>query len=191
LQRKHTYIETPLQEIKLEETGSFNRILDVGAGGEALTARIWNDKVYGVDMRRQEIKEIAGKGVKCNWVVADARKLCFQDEVFDLATMWFSLMYIPKLDDKARVLSECKRVLRKHGFLSIKDSIIDCREDIFVLQAKFVLPNNQTVRTSYGTTGAQKQKPELVEKVLVDLGFEIKERKSSEYWFQIECKKKG
>jgi ubiquinone/menaquinone biosynthesis C-methylase UbiE len=100
-------------------------------------------------------------------------------------------MYIPKLDDKIQVLSECKRVLREHGFLSIKDSIIDCKKDVFVLHAKFTLPNRDIVQTSYGVSGAQKQKPEWVEKILMDLDFQITEKKSRKHWFQIKCKKKG
>lgn len=191
MRNRRSYTETPLQEIDLKETGAFNRILDIGAGGEGLAARIWNNNVHGVDLRLQEIKEIVQRGVKCNWILGDARKLCFQNEVFDYATIWFSLMYIPKLDDKIQVLSECKRVLREHGFLSIKDSVIDCKKDVFVLHAKFTLPNRDIVQTSYGVSGAQKQKPEWVEKILIDLDFQITEKKSRKHWFQIKCKKKG
>jgi ubiquinone/menaquinone biosynthesis C-methylase UbiE len=191
LQNRRSYAETPLQEIDLKETGTFSRILDVGAGGEGLAARIWNDNVYGVDLRTQEIKEIVQRGIVCNWIIGDARRLCFQNDVFDCATIWFSLMYVPELDDKIQVLSECKRVLTEHGFLSIKDSVIDCEKDVFVLHAKFALPNRDILQTSYGVSGAQKQKPEWVEQVLMGLDFQITEKKSRKHWFEIKCKKKG
>jgi ubiquinone/menaquinone biosynthesis C-methylase UbiE len=190
VQKKCTYTETPLQKIELEEEGSFDRIVDIGAGGEGLAARIWKGKVHGVDLRLQEIKEIACQGVRCNWIVADARKLCFQDEVFDFATIWFALMYVPNLDDKIQVLSECKKVLKEYGLLSIKDSVIDCKKDAFVLHAKFLLPNGESVQTTYGVSGAQ-QNPEWVERILADLGFEVTEKEFNRYWFQIKCKKKG
>jgi ubiquinone/menaquinone biosynthesis C-methylase UbiE len=81
-----TRFETPLQTIELNDMDDFDRILDVGAGGEGLVARLKGEGVCGVDLRKEEIQEIRGRGVDCNWVVCDARRLCFKDEAFDLVS---------------------------------------------------------------------------------------------------------
>ena len=57
---------TPLQEIELDSIRSFDRVLDIGAGGEGLVARIGNECVYGVDIRIEEIKEARSKKTTAN-----------------------------------------------------------------------------------------------------------------------------
>ena len=61
-----TRFETPLQIMELDDISKFNRILDIGAGGEGLAARIGKEKVYGVDIRIDEIRELRSKRVSCN-----------------------------------------------------------------------------------------------------------------------------
>lgn len=61
-----TRFETPLQIIELDNISRFNNILDIGAGGEGLAARIGRERVYGVDIRIDEIRELQTKGVNCN-----------------------------------------------------------------------------------------------------------------------------
>jgi len=189
MRKKLTYFETPLQEIELEDISGFDRVLDVGAGGEGLVARIGKKQVFGIDIRVDEIKEVRSKNVECNWVVCDARRLCFRNETFGLITAWFSLMYITRAEDKIRVLSECKRVLCKEGFLDIKDAKIDVQEDVFVLNAQFKLPDGEVVNTGYGVSGSQKQTVNLLRIELIKLGFKILEEHVKEYWFIIKCKK--
>ncbi|MEM3617699.1 MAG: class I SAM-dependent methyltransferase [Candidatus Bathyarchaeia archaeon] len=184
-----SYFETPTQKIVLEDISRFNRVLDVGAGGEGLAARIGKDKVYGIDIRVDEIREVKGKNVECNWVVCDARKLCFKDEAFDLVTVWFTLMYIAKMEDKIKVLSECRRVLRKDGFLDIKDAQINVRKDIFLFNAKFELPNGEVVNAGYGVSGAQKQTLDLLKTKLREIGFKILEELDKKHWFIIKCRR--
>lgn len=161
----------------------------MGASGEELAARIGKEKVYGIDIRIDEIKEVRSKNVECNWVACDARKLCFKDETFDLITIWFSLMYITKKEDKIQVLSECKRVLRKEGLLDIKDAWIDVQEDVFLLNAKFKLPNGKIITTGYGVSGSQKQTVNLLRIELINLGFKIIEERIKKHWFILKCKK--
>jgi ubiquinone/menaquinone biosynthesis C-methylase UbiE len=189
MRKKLACFETPLQKIELEDISGFDRVLDVGAGGEGLAARIGKEQVYGIDIRVSEIKEVKSKNVDCNWVVCDARKLCFKNETFDLITAWFSLMYITRTEDKTQVLSECKRTLRKGGVLNIKDANVDVLEDVFVLNAQFKLCNGELVNTSYGVSGSQKQNKDLFKIELTKLGFRILEEEAKEYWFTITCKK--
>jgi hypothetical protein len=61
-----TRFETPLQIMELDDMSKFNRILDIRAGGEGLAARIGKERVYGVDTRIDEIKELRSKRVSCN-----------------------------------------------------------------------------------------------------------------------------
>lgn len=190
MSKELSYFKTPLQEIDLEDISHFNRVLDVGAGGEGLAARIGMEKVYGIDIQVDEIKEVRSRNVECNWVVCDARKLCFKDETFDLVTIWFTLMYITSMEDKIRVLSECKRVLRRNGFLDIKDAKIDVQEDVFLFNARFKLPSGEVVNTGYGVLGSQKQTLNLLRTELIKLGFNILEELDKKHWFVIKCKKK-
>ncbi|MEM1551673.1 MAG: class I SAM-dependent methyltransferase [Candidatus Bathyarchaeia archaeon] len=189
MSKKLSHFETPLQEIGLEDISRFDRVLDVGAGGEGLAARIGKEKVYGIDIRVEEIREVRSKNVECNWVVCDARKLCFKDEAFDLITVWFTLMYIISMEDKIQVLSECKRVLRKDGFLDIKDAQIDTHGDIFIFNAQFKLPNGEAVNAGYGVLGSQKQTLNLLKIKLIGLGFNVLEEVDKKYWFIIKCRK--
>lgn len=189
MSKKLSYFETPLQEIDLEDISRFDLVLDVGAGGEGLAARIGKEKVYGIDIRVEEIREVRSKNVECNWVVCDARKLCFKDEAFDLVTVWFTLMYITSMEDKIQVLSECKRVLRKDGFLDIKDANIDAQEDVFLFNARFKLPNGEVVNTGYGVLGPQNQTLDLLRTELIKLGFNVLKELDKKHWFVIKCMK--
>jgi len=61
-----TRFKTLLQIIELDDISKFNKILGVGAGGEGLTARIGKEKVYGVDIRIDEIRKLRSKRVGYN-----------------------------------------------------------------------------------------------------------------------------
>jgi len=184
-----TRCETPLQIIELDNISRFNNILDIGAGGEGLAARIGKERVYGVDIRIDEIRELQTKGVNCNWAVCDARKLCFRNDVFDLATIWFSLMYIKRVEDKVQVLNECKRALRKDGVLHLMDAQVDTDKGVFILNARFKLPDGQIVDTGYGVSGQQKQTFEWLQTHLIELGFKAVEQDVRKHWFRILCRK--
>ena len=115
---------TQVQEIALRYLETDGLILDIGGGGEGLVSRIMGSKVCAVDIRMSEIREAQIHGPPANWFVGDGQALCFQDDVFDIITLWFSLGYMSDWSVKRSVLEEAYRVLNEGGKLSILASNI-------------------------------------------------------------------
>jgi predicted TPR repeat methyltransferase len=72
MKKERTYFETPLQKIELEDISDFDRVLDIGAGGEGLVARIRGEQVYGIDISVDEMKEVKGNGVFHSLLIGSA-----------------------------------------------------------------------------------------------------------------------
>lgn len=97
------------------------RVLDIGCGTQQLS-RILTDKgytVFGVDLRH---------GAKGKFAFADARKLPFKDESFDVVTGVMLLEDLhdfqdPQPADYNSIVKEAHRVLRKGGLLALDDTM--------------------------------------------------------------------
>ncbi len=94
------------------------RILDIGCGSgiliEELKKVFPKAEIVGIDSSI-EMCRICRKLSEC--IYGNALFLPFKDDKFDLVVMFFSLHDL----DVEKAISEAKRVLRKGGFLAIKD----------------------------------------------------------------------
>jgi len=178
---------TSIQKIALEHIDTEGLILDIGGGGEGLVSRIEGSKVCAVDIRMSEIREAQIHGPPSNWFVGDGQALCFQDDVFDIATLWFSLGYMSDWSIKQSVLEESHRVLVKGGRLSILGSKIpkDCEPLIF--WGLFTLPDGTVSQTGYGVRGGQGQTLDRIVKLLEKTGFKIQSQEDNTAWFRIQA----
>jgi ubiquinone/menaquinone biosynthesis C-methylase UbiE len=184
---KRTIFETPIQHIELQELPSGHFVLDIGGGGEGLVSRIGKHQVCAIDYRMNEIREAQIYDPPSNWFACDARELCFKDSIFDLATLWFSLGYMPHSSTKRRVLEEVYRVLKSGGVVSLMASRVVCNEDVFVIHIQYELPDGTQSKTGYGVSGDQEQTFESIEPLLIETGFEIEKEQKHEHWFSIEA----
>jgi ubiquinone/menaquinone biosynthesis C-methylase UbiE len=129
--------------------GDEDLILDLGGGGEGILGLLRGRQVVAVDIRQEELEESAEGPIK---VVADAKKLPFLDESFDVATAFFFLMYVAE-SDRASVLKEAHRVLRPGGKFHIWDVVIPARgertQEAFAVPVRVELPG-KTIETGYG-----------------------------------------
>ena len=98
--------------------------LDVGCGGGANIGRLlcFSDTVCGVDysdISVQKSKEVNANAVdagKCRIIKANANRLPFEDEQFDLVTAFETVYFWEDID---RAFSEVNRVLKKGGTFAI------------------------------------------------------------------------
>lgn len=147
LKEKAYMIEKQTVEIDPIETGGF--ILDIGGGGEGIIGRLNGRKVIAIDKRYEELEETENESLK---IVMDATDLKFLHSSFDVATSFFTLMYIEN-DLHPRVFNEIHRVLKEHGRFLIWDAKIPQRvEDkpFFFVPLEIKLPGEK-VETGYGS----------------------------------------
>jgi ubiquinone/menaquinone biosynthesis C-methylase UbiE len=180
-------IETAIQKIRLSELHSDGPILDIGGGGEGLVSRIEGVKVCAVDIRLSEIREAQIHGPPANWFVGDGQALCFQDGVFDVVTLWFSLGYMSDWSIKQSVLEEAHRVLSKKGKLSVLASNISKSGERLIFWGHFTLPDGSISQTGYGVKGGQDQTLERMIELLGKTGFKIQSQKDNDAWFEIQA----
>src|SRR6056297_804194 len=145
-------IETSQIEIFLQAVNydTKYRILDIGGGGEGIISKLYGDKVVAIDLRENELIEIADE--KSLKIVMDAADLSFIDNQFDKVTIFFSLMYMDD-DIISKVIEESKRVLKPKGKIEIWGIEIpsksEVQEDVFIAQLKVKLENS-LIETGYG-----------------------------------------
>jgi ubiquinone/menaquinone biosynthesis C-methylase UbiE len=136
-----------------------------------------------------EILEARIYGPPANWFVSDARHLPFREESFDIATLWFSLGYMNDWTTKEQVLSQVLKILRTGGELSILASRIDCKEERFIFNALFTLPDGTISKVGYGVHGNQEQTLDRVCSILRKLGFCNLQVQDYDWWFRIHAHK--
>jgi len=131
--RKHFEMEEDFwwfrgrREVILSILGSFNildgklDILDVGCGtGFNLTVFQTYGFPFGCDLSEEAIYFCQKRGLK-NIAYADAGKLPYKDESFDLITL-LDVLYHKNVQNDMKVLLEIRRVLKKGGHLLMTDS---------------------------------------------------------------------
>ncbi|MFX1367135.1 MAG: class I SAM-dependent methyltransferase [Promethearchaeota archaeon] len=180
---------TPVQRISLEQIEQAGKILDLGAGGEGLVSRLEGRRVFAVDIELQKIYEARIYPTESQWILADARKLCFRDSTFDVATFWFSLGYFSDVYSKKAALQEVHRSLKRRGFLSILAAKITCSEDRLVFKTLLSFPSGIVSKIAYGLRGNQNQDVETILQLVKDVGYQVTQSKEYEYWFRIEALK--
>jgi len=100
---------------------SLSRVLEVAAGTGVVTralASVLPERVsiVATDLNQPMLDQASALGTTrpVEWRQADAMQLPFQDGTFDAVVCQFGVMFFP---DKARALSEARRVLRPGGVL--------------------------------------------------------------------------
>jgi 2-polyprenyl-6-hydroxyphenyl methylase/3-demethylubiquinone-9 3-methyltransferase len=93
-----------------------HKVLDVGCGGGFLSNDLAKRKftVTGVDLSPESIKIAKAHDIthSAKYVVANAYRLPFEDESFDIVT---NMDFLEHVDDPKAVIRECSRVLKKDG----------------------------------------------------------------------------
>ena len=185
----HSTYTTSIQKITLKQIQTEGRILDIGGGGEGLVSRIGGTRVCAVDIRMSEIREAQIHGPPANWFVGDGQALCFQEDMFDVVTLWFSLGYMSDWAIKQRVLKEAHRVLVEGGRLSILASRIPESCERLIFWGHFTFPNGTISQIGYGVRGGQEQTLERMTRLLSDIGFKIRSQEDNNEWFEIQAVK--
>lgn len=96
-----------------------DKILDIGCGNGRLLDLFKKKKIdyVGIDNSEGQIKEAKAKYPKKNFLVADALKLPFDNNVFDKVFSVAVFHEIPSLELRKQFLKETKRVLKENGLL--------------------------------------------------------------------------
>lgn len=154
-----------------------------------MVSRIGGRRVCAVDYRMSEILEAKIHDPPANWFVADARSLPFRNRSFDMVTLWFSLEYVADRHTKERILAQSFSVLKTGGDLSIYAGRIDCREDCFIFNALFILPDGAVSKVGYGVRGNQGQTIDRVCPLLRRVGYDDLQIEDNDWWFKIHAHK--
>ena len=159
-------------------------IVDIGAGGEGVIAKTCGRETVCVDISKGENDEAKSRGAVAHWVLCDACSMPFRNGSFDVATFFFSLMYIKTLERKHAVTVEAKRVLKSNGLLCFWDAIIAEKPDLHVVFVEANLPDGEKIFTGYGVRGNEKEQTlELVNKLALEAGFKVVSTESHKNWF--------
>jgi SAM-dependent methyltransferase len=138
------------QEVTVHDFHSVGYILDIGGGGEGVIGRLRGNQVVAIDRSASELEEAPAGSLK---VIMDARDLRFLDGTFDVATSFFSLMYMNG-SDHAKVFGEVFRVLVPGGRFLVWDIALpqrlDPEKEIAVFPLLVKMPNEE-INAAYGT----------------------------------------
>jgi ubiquinone/menaquinone biosynthesis C-methylase UbiE len=172
----------PEAKVSLERLEGF--VVDIGAGGEGVIAKTCGRETVCVDISMREIDEARSRGAVANWVLCDACSMPFRNGAFDVATFFFSLMYIKTFERKNAVMVEAKRVLRSDGLLYLWDATIREKPDLSVVFVEANLPDEEKIYTGYGVKGKEKEQTlELINKSALEAGFRVTRTESHKNWF--------
>jgi ubiquinone/menaquinone biosynthesis C-methylase UbiE len=153
--RKENFYILDNQRIQLHDFPAKGWILDLGGGGEGIIGQLKGNQVIAIDPNQTELEEAAEGPLK---IVMDARDLYFIDEVFEVVTSFYTLMYIKSSEHKL-VFEEAFRVLQTGGRFLIWDLAIPLRtnqkDDLVVVMLKILLPDTE-IETGYGTRWPKK-----------------------------------
>lgn len=173
----------PQAKVLLEKLEGF--VLDVGGGGEGTIAKACGRETVCVDIKKAEILEAKSRGAVANWVLCDACSMPFRNDVFDVVTFFFSLMYIKTPKKKHAVIVEVKRVLGSSGSIYLWDAIIGEKPDLSVVFVETILPDRRKIYTGYGVRGKKEKEQdlELLSKLAFEAEFEVTIIESHKHWF--------
>ncbi len=160
-------------------------VLDIGGGGEGTIAKACGGETVCVDVSRTEIREAKSRGAVANWVLCDACSMPFRNGAFDVATLFFSFMYIKTYEKKLTLMIEARKVLKSNGSLYLWDATIQEKPDLYVVFVETNLPNGEKIYTGYGVKGKEKEQTlELISKLALEAGFKVTETEPHKNWFR-------
>jgi len=143
-----TMLGTEMKSIEMNPIETDGLILDIGGGGEGVIGKLNGKQVVAIDTSEKELVETQNEALK---IVMDATDLKFLSESFDVCTVFFSLMYIPR-NQHLKVFEEVHRVLKDDGRFLIWDArIIERHKKYkdFVVLLRVKLPSEK-IETGYG-----------------------------------------
>jgi len=115
-----------IKSLKLEKKTNLIEIAS-GTGEQAIYFSKFCENIIGIDISQSMINEAKKKlkknnNLKVNFICADARKLPFNSETFDISTITLGLH---EMDPKIRteILNEMIRITKKNGKIIIADYI--------------------------------------------------------------------
>jgi hypothetical protein len=145
--RTHTFER---QHVAVNGLPASGIILDIGGGGGGIIGQFAGARVIAIDRLREELEEAPAGPLK---IVMDARELQFLDGAFQIATSFFTLIYIAA-EDHRRVFEEVFRILAPDGHFLIWDAVFPPRgnhtKDIALLPVTVELPDGRTISNTYG-----------------------------------------
>ena len=110
-------------------------VLEVGCGNGRFTSLLLPRVAWGIDINPREIALCAGRnGFYSRLSCMDARRLKFANGVF--ATV-FANCVLEHIPDLARVLAECRRVLRPEGALIATVPLIEMNRHLLLSGARY------------------------------------------------------
>lgn len=136
------------QQVKMTPIEADGFILDIGGGGEGIIEKLNGRQVVAIDLSEQELMETENEALK---IVMNATDIKFLPSTFEVATSFFTLLYIPR-DKQEQVFAEVHRVLKDNGKFLIWDVNIPAKVEgkaFFMVSLKVLLPG-ETVTTRYG-----------------------------------------
>ena len=177
------------QSIKLDHIKTDGLILDIGGGGEGIIGRLNGKKVIAIDPRAEELKELKNYSLK---IVMDATDLKFLSSSFNVATSFFSLMYI-KNTCHLKVFEEVHKVLKYGGRFSIWDVRIPPKSTDknipFIVPMEIFLPGKK-IETSYEIPwNPEGQDLEYFKRLASQAGFKIVDEWIKDEIFYLEVMK--
>lgn len=160
-------------------------ILDIGCGGEGIIGRLYNDAVTGIDNWKQELDE-APNGFSER--LMDATALEFDDNTFDHATFFYSLMYMTSKEQQ-KAIAEVARVLKPDGEVHIWDcDIASAYPKPFCVDLTIYLPAEQ-ISTSYGIVKMDAQSKSSILQMCREAGLALMFEHSEDIHFDLHLKK--
>ena len=158
-------------------------VVDIGAGGEGIMAKTCGRDAVCVDISKREIDEARSRGAVAQWVLTDACCMPFRNGSFDVATFFFSLMYMKTLERKRAIVVEARRILKSEGRLNLWDAVIGEKPDLYVVFVEVSLPDGEKIFTGYGVRGNGKEQTlELVRQLALEAGFKVIATESHKDW---------
>jgi SAM-dependent methyltransferase len=179
----------PRQDIVVDDFDAAGYILDIGGGGEGVIGQLKGKRVIAIDKQRRELEEAAPSGLK---IVMDATDLKFLDRTFEIATAFFSLMYI-KGNDIDLVFGEAYRVLVPGGRFLIWDAVLPTRpdtdKDMVAVMLTVKLPGRE-IKTGYGTPWpSEERNAAYYVRSARDAGFDVVAQRQMDRLFYLELRR--
>jgi ubiquinone/menaquinone biosynthesis C-methylase UbiE len=177
------------QEVVVNDFEASGFILDIGGGGEGVMGQLKGNQVVAIDPNQRELEEAPAGPLK---IVMDARELLFLDKTFEVATSFFTLMYI-KTADHWKVFEEVFRVLEPNGKFLLWDIELPQRsaeeKDIVAFYLQIKLPDRQ-IETGYGTKWPEQiQNPSYYLEIAEEVGFIPAVQRENGRLFHLELQK--
>jgi len=137
------------QVIVVDDFACEGFILDIGGGGEGIIGELKGDNVIAIDLQKEELEEAPQGPLK---IIMDAAELKFIDSTFNMATAFFTLMFIKPIKHR-EVIDEVFRVLKSGGSFLIWDitlpTCLDETKDLVAFRLTVRLPQKE-IKTGYG-----------------------------------------